>query len=107
MKVNFYLSAAGCEGLALGREVYSWEVIPKIVGSYRDEAPENSILLGSCEFANPSVGNALTLAEAELRKKLSIIKAEAFVEEKQIRERLNALLVLQYTPATAQDREPG
>jgi len=102
MKVTLYLDKDGCERHARGFDIYNWDIAVRLDDR---EAPDNSILLGEVEVEMPHSDDAAAIAVKMLKQKMADIRAEAYKEELEVKDRLDKLLSISYTPATSETND--
>lgn len=109
MKLKVYLTAAGAEEIALGRQptYYNYGIRPAEGEDWVTSLPEHAILLGEVEVTLPTPQLAAERAKARLEKELQELRTQAYVQEKEVQQRINNLLALPAPTTVADDGEEG
>lgn len=95
MKLQIFLTADGCETLVKGGTLYSWNFNIRLAEDGTIETPPaHAIFLREVEVSLPKEAAMRHCAEQKLKERLKDIRAEAYVQEKEVQERLQNLLAL-------------
>jgi hypothetical protein len=107
MKVNLYIDAEGMEQFVLGKQLYPWHIIPRLVKENGEfsiyDQPKNSQLIAENVTLNfPGRGTCVSAAQRNLEKLQNETRATAYAEERRLQQRLNDLLMIEHSPAEEQ-----
>jgi len=101
MIFNLFIDASGMEQLTLGRQLYSWHFTLR--PETKEEAETEEIVpptgayhLGWTEATLPPTEFCRKAATEALKARLTTIRAEAYIAETEIQDRLDALLALTF-----------
>lgn len=94
MKAWIYIDSSGLERIALGRELFSWDISVRFAAN--SPPPHSFLAAAAIPLLLPETGTATILALEGLEAKLVNIKVDAAREELTILKRVNSLQVITF-----------